>query len=257
MATKMTNKDVITADTVVTATPESGEADLVGPSEPLDPSIFYPSYKTLDDLVDINRLRSLDGYITQRIKLRLGRASDLKFYTGPYTLEGTASGRPGSKMIYLSASERPDSYFDLDRTELWHPTANANEFSLLMDFIKTLPFKATGRMMIMYDTEAHAITPHRDHVNTSVCHEFLWFRTNLRKPFYMLDGETGKRKYVADHTAWFDSVNQYHGSDGVEGLAFSIRVDGKFTDEFRARIPRPSINPASTPSYWVCQEGRS
>jgi len=31
-------------------------------------------------------------------------------------------------------------------------------------------------------------------------------------------------------------------------------VDGKFTDEFRAMIPKPEINPASTPSYWACVE---
>ena len=233
---------------------ESGEVDDLPDDTPVDPSITYPSYKSLDEFVDIERLKSLDGYLKQRLLQRLAADEDLKFYTGPYTIEGATPGRPGSRMIYLSYSELPDSYFDLDRTELWHPTVHANEFSLLMDFIRTLPFESTGRMLIMYDDVARDVPPHRDHIETEICHEFLWFRTNLKKPFFMLNQKTGEKRYVDTYTAWFDSVNQYHGSDGVEGLSFSIRVDGKFTDQFRAGIPRPDFNLASTPSYWACQQ---
>jgi hypothetical protein len=57
--------------------------------------------------------------------------------------------------------------------------------------------------------------------------------------------------HVTSHSAWFDTVNQFHGSDPVDGLTFSIRVDGRFTDEFRAKIPKPPFNAASTPSYWA------
>ena len=116
-------------------------------------------------------------------------------------------------MIYLAYSELPDSYFDFDRTELWHPTNHANEFSLLMEFIKTLPFPATGRMIIIYDNVPRQIPAHRDHLETEICHEFFWFRTNLKKPLYMLNQKTGEKKYVESYSAWFDSVNQFHGSD--------------------------------------------
>jgi hypothetical protein len=68
----------------------------------------------------------------------------------------------------------------------------------------------------------------------------------------MLNPETNEKKYVEGYSAWFDSVNQYHGSDGTDGLSFSIRVDGKFTDEFRNLIPKPEFNPASTPALWAC-----
>jgi hypothetical protein len=183
-------------------------------------------------------LRSLDGYITQRIKRRLNtqQGADLKFYTGPYRLENAAPDRPGSRMIYLSFSEREDSYFDLDNTELWRPTACAEEFAMLMDFIRTLPFQSTGRMLIMYDDAPRNVPAHRDHIETEICHEFIWFRTNLKKPFYMLNQKTNEKKYVEGYTACVDSVNQYHGSDVYDGLTYSIRVDGKFTDEFRAKI---------------------
>lgn len=219
--------------------------------EEFDSRITYPSYKSFDEFIDVERLRSLDGYITQRIRRRLNAQKDYKFYTGPYKLNDSVSDRPGSRMIYLAYSEKPDSYFDLDQTDLWHPTEAANEFALLMNFISTLPFKATGRMLIMYDDAPREVPAHRDHVETDICNEFLWFRTNLKKPFYMLNHETGEKKYVETYSAWFDSVNQFHGSDPCEGLSFSIRVDGIFTDEFREKIPEPEFNLASTPSFWA------
>jgi hypothetical protein len=220
----------------------------------VDSRIAYPCYKSLDEFIDVERLRSLDGYITQRVKRRLEAQSDYKFYTGPYKLNNSIPDRPGTRMIYLAYSEKPDSYFDLDRTDFWHPTEAANEFTLLMDFIHTLPFESTGRMLIMYDSVRREIPAHRDHVETDILHEFIWFRTNLKKPFYMLNHHTGEKKYVEGYSAWFDTVNQFHGSDPYKGLAVSIRVDGVFTEEFRKIIPKPEINLASTPAYWASLE---
>jgi hypothetical protein len=60
---------------------------------------------------------------------------------------------------------------------------------------------------------------------------------------------------VAGYTAWFDTVNQYHGSDAADGLTFSIRVDGRFTREFRGEIPYSSINAAATPTIWAGLRG--
>ena len=218
----------------------------------VDASIAYPCYKSFDEFIDVERLRSLDGYITERVRRRLAAQQDYRFYTGPFRLEEASPDRPGSRMIYLSQSSRPDSYYDLDRTELWQPTEAASEFSELMAFISTLPFKATGRMLIMYDDAPRPVPAHRDHLEVDICHEFVWFRTNLRKPFYVLDHRTGERQYVSSHSAWFDTVNQFHGSDPVEGLTFSVRVDGHFTDDFRRLIPQPRLNPASAPALWAC-----
>src|SRR5215212_6934308 len=68
----------------------------------LDPRVKYPSYKSFDEFIDIDRLRSLDGYIRQRIRQHITLDRDLKFYTGPYTLNEDVAGRPGSRMIYLA-----------------------------------------------------------------------------------------------------------------------------------------------------------
>ncbi len=217
--------------------------------------ITYPSYKSFDEFIDVERLKSLDGYVAERVRRHVEAEQDYQFYTGPFTLERQSPVRPGTRMIYLSQSKLPDSYYDLDRAELWEPTASAEEFSELMSFIRTLPFEATGRMLIMYDHAPRAVTPHRDHDVTEVCHEFVWFRTNLSKPFYMLNHRTGEKRYVTSYSAWFDTVNQFHGSDPCDGLSFSVRVDGRFNEEFRRQIPRPAVNPASAPALWACAQG--
>jgi hypothetical protein len=160
-------------------------------------------------------------------------------------------------MVYLSRSSGPDNYYDLDRTELWEPSEEAAEFAPLMDFIATLPFQATGRMLIMYDDSGRAVSAHKDHDSADLCHEFIWFRTNFAKPFYMLNPETGEKLYVTSHSAWFDTVNQFHGADSNGGLSISIRVDGVFTDEFRSHIPFPETNRASAPALWACEKERA
>ena len=219
--------------------------------DPIDPRISYPSYKPFDEFIDLEALRELDGFIRARLEQRLGAEQDRRFYTGPFVLGGGGPDRPGTRMIYLARSTRPDAYYDLDNPEVWRPTAEADEFAPLMTFIGSLPFSRTARMLIIYDDVARPVTAHRDHDRTGTCHEFVWFRTNLDKPFYMLNPQSGEKRYVESHSAWFDTVNQFHGGDGCDGLSFSIRVDGVFTDEFRRRIPRPRTNPASTPSLWA------
>ena len=216
--------------------------------------VSYPCYKDLDPFIDVERLRSLDGFLTQRIQARLSSARDIAFYTGPFLLDASAPHVPGSRMVYLSKSREPENYYDLDRTDLWEPSEEAAEFAPLMDFIATLPFKATGRMLIMYDDSGRAVSAHKDHDSQELCHEFIWFRTSLAKPFYMLNPETGEKLYVTSHSAWFDTVNQFHGADANGGLSFSIRVDGVFTDEFRSLIPFPEANRAAAPALWACEE---
>jgi len=215
----------------------------------MTPSLPYPSYKNLDPFIDVARLKSLDSYLRERLERRIDCERDLRFYTGPFLLEPSSATLPGSRMVYLSRSASPEEYYNLDRPDLWPLGEDAAEFSELMAFLDSLPLKARGRMLIIYDPDGRAVTAHRDHDSRDLCHEFIWLRTNLDKPFYM-QSEDGERAYVRSHSAWFDTVNQFHGGDATGRLAFSIRVDGVFTDEFRALIPFPEGNRASAATAW-------
>lgn len=218
------------------------------------PTASYPSYMDMDPFIDVARLRALDGYVRERLEKRLQSAKDLAFYTGPFLLDGRDPHLPGSRLVYLAQSEREQDYYDLDNCDVWHPTPDAEEFSELMDFIAELPFEATGRMIIMYDDSGRAVSAHRDHDSIDLCHEFIWFRTNLGKPFYILNSDTGEQLYVRSHSAWFDTVNQFHGADATGGLSFSIRVDGRFHQDLRRHIPFDGANRAAAASRWSALE---
>jgi len=219
----------------------------------MTPALLYPAYVDFDPFIDVARLKALDGYVRERLEQRIVAERDLAFYTGPFTLDTGAPTMPGSRMVCLAASKREESYYDLDRTDLWRPTPEADMFAELMDFIATLPFEATGRMLILYDEIGRPITAHRDHDDREICHEFVWLRTNLNKPFYLLDPGSEEKIYVGGHSAWFDTVNQYHGADGADGLSWSIRVDGRFSAGLRSMIPEVPGNPASRPSIWALE----
>jgi hypothetical protein len=223
----------------------------------VDSRIKYPCYKSLDVFIDVARLRSLDSYLTEKINRHIEKQRE-DYFLNLYRLDAETPYQPGVREIWLSRTRAglPPDYLDLvDKTEAWELTGEAEEFADLMNFIETLPFQLKGRMLIIYDDSEKTVPAHRDHLNTEICNEFFWFRTNLKKPFYMLNHRTNEKKYVESYSAWFDSVNQYHGSDAVKGLSFSVRVDGIFTDEFRKLIPKPDFNAASTPALWACVSG--
>jgi len=215
---------------------------------------MYPSYKSLDEFIDLEALRALDGFLIKQIEHHIAAEHD-DFFLNEHRLDADTPYQPGVREIWLSRTlpGTPYHYLDLDKPELWQRTPEAAEFAPLMEFIDTLPFKATGRILIIYDNGGNAVPAHRDHLDAETCHEFIWFRTNFDKSLYMLDPKNGKRLYVETYSAWFDSVNQFHGGDASEGLSFSIRVDGVFSDDFRSNIPFPPINRSAAPSIWaVC-----
>ena len=220
---------------------------------PVDPRIHYPCYMSFDDVVDVAGLRSLDSYVRERL-VRHVQANDGTYFQNEHTLDVNGPFEPGVREIWLSHNKSgvPYDYLNLDEPQAWEPSPQSNEFALLMDWISALPFKATGRMLLIYDDAGHAVPAHRDHLRPDLCHEFLWLRTNRVKPFFMLNHRTGEKQYVESYSAWFDTVNQFHGTDRHDGLAFSLRIDGIFNDDLRARIPRPAYNLASAPALWAC-----
>jgi len=218
----------------------------------VDSRIQYPSYRSFDALVDLERLKGLDRYVETRIRDH-ERRNMISFFQNAHRLDPSTPYEPGVREIWLSQTKAgvPYDYLDLDKPELWEFADAANEFSELMGFIATLPFKTTGRMLIIYDTSGNAVPAHRDHLDPELCHHFIWFRTSLRKPFYVQGGMGMNKGFVESYTAWFDTVNQFHGADACPGLSFSFRVDGVFTDELDRMIPVPDFNLASRPALWA------
>ena len=59
--------------------------------------------------------------------------------------------------------------------------------------------------------------------------------TNTKKPFYVWDPDTKNKVYLNARAAWWNDQD-WHGGDAIKEQSYAIRIDGKFTEEFRKLI---------------------
>jgi hypothetical protein len=102
-------------------------------------------------------------------------------------------------------------------------------------------------MLIIYDDSGREVPAHRDHDSEDLCHEFIWLRTNFDKPFYMLDPGDAREalRLLPLRLVRHGQPVPRRRCDG--GLSFSIRVDGRFSDDFRRAIPFPAAGRSAAP----------
>ena len=65
--------------------------------------------------------------------------------------------------------------------------------------------------------------------------EFIHLVFNDRKKFFLIDEVTGEKTYLHGYCNWFDHRN-WHGSDIANDSCYSLKIEGKFTEEFREKI---------------------
>lgn len=86
----------------------------------VDARITYPCYKSFDEFIDVERLRSLDGYIIERINRHIKAEMD-SFFLNIHRLDADSPYQPGVREIWLTRT-KPDTPYDsldLDRDDLW------------------------------------------------------------------------------------------------------------------------------------------
>ncbi len=65
--------------------------------------------------------------------------------------------------------------------------------------------------------------------------EFIHFKTDLDRPFYMIDPSTKEKVYINTRVAWWDE-NDWHGGEPINRPTYTLRINGRFSDEFRRKI---------------------
>jgi len=202
----------------------------------------YPYVVSLDPWIDLEAIPTLDALMVDALTAfhaDTERRSPLSVDHEPtrvhrlHLARRKAWARPGP--IGRSI------FHDFANPELWEPRRRRQqEFAPLMEFIDRLPFTHTARILIAYSFEGHGTPLHSDHLDDDLIQEFIWLRTNPTKRFYVCNqsGEVADKRYVESHAAWFDTCGLYqrHASDDVEGLSFSVRIDGVFTPQLRRMI---------------------
>src|SRR5215207_2060850 len=90
---------------------------------------LYPSYKSFDAFVDVARLRGLDEYLRDKIGRRATAGRD-DLFVNAHCLDDEAPYQPGVREVWLKRTlpETPYNYLDINATDLWHQTPEADEF---------------------------------------------------------------------------------------------------------------------------------
>lgn len=65
--------------------------------------------------------------------------------------------------------------------------------------------------------------------------EFIHFKTDLDRPFYMVDPNTNKRVYINTRVAWWNE-RDWHGGESIHRPTYTLRINGRFSDEFKKKI---------------------
>jgi hypothetical protein len=132
-----------------------------------------------------------------------------------------------------------------DRTAPRKLTPEAEYFPNTVNWVENLignVFEDIGRV-IFFHCEADGIPfEHRDldaknGMNQTFPHrnEFIHVRPNTKKAFYLWDPETKNKTYLNTRAAWWNDQD-WHGGERIMEQSYSLRIDGKFTEEFRKTL---------------------
>lgn len=75
--------------------------------------------------------------------------------------------------------------------------------------------------------EKEQYSPHRN--------EFIHIRPNTKKGFYIWDPDTQDKTWLNCNAAWWNDQD-FHGGEQIMEQSYSLRIDGKFTEDFRKKL---------------------
>jgi hypothetical protein len=184
-------------------------------------------YKNLYDLTSVI---SFDKFSWEEIPkgIELSIKTDTRFYGYDYLRQDLG------KDIFLTwPLVRNQSYFTLGEKNLWRDSPNMINFPSLKLWINSINiFKNTGRILIFL-AEPNIFTPSHidedlDKAPKEYQHraEFIWITSPINGKNLIVDGQP------ASYACWFNNYS-VHSSIPQDIMTWSLRIDGKFTDEFK------------------------
>jgi hypothetical protein len=133
-----------------------------------------------------------------------------------------------------------------DRTGQRKLTEEAQYFPETVKWVEQLIsdniFEHIGRVIFFHCEHDGIPFEHRDldaknGINNPGPHrnEFIHVRPNTKKAFYLWDPEHKDKTYLNTRAAWWND-NDWHGGEKIIEQSYSLRIDGKFTEEFRTKL---------------------
>jgi hypothetical protein len=65
--------------------------------------------------------------------------------------------------------------------------------------------------------------------------EFIHIKTDCDRPFYVIHPKTKEKVFINARSAWWDE-RDWHGGYPIQRPSFTVRVNGRFSDEFREKL---------------------
>ena len=133
-----------------------------------------------------------------------------------------------------------------DRTAPRKLTEEAAHFPNVVKWVEDLInkgiFEHIGRV-IFFHCEADGIPfEHRDldakiglDITFPHRNDFIHIRPNTKKAMYLWDPENQNKVYLNTRAAWWNDQD-WHGGERIMEPSYSLRIDGKFTEEFRKQL---------------------
>lgn len=135
-----------------------------------------------------------------------------------------------------------------DRTAARKLTEEAEYFPNVVKWVEQLQgtvFDHIGRVIFFHCEHDGVPFEHRDLDATNgvfgkdhyTAHrnEFIHIRPNTKKAFYLWDPDAKNKIYLNTRAAWWNDQD-FHGGERIMEQSYSLRIDGKFTDEFREKL---------------------
>jgi hypothetical protein len=196
------------------------------------PMETFPWEEVLVGLSKANRKASVFyGHSDNKIQPGL-----TKEQTQWYTAFKSGNSILGLDILLTTAKTWNDAWYRLSDKDHWTATPEIQHFPKLVEWIKeSKVFQNTGRIIFFIqlpfcnspkhvDEDFDRIPePYKQHP------EFLWITQSTNGKELLVNG------VKTDYVTWFNSYTT-HETLPAPGLRWSLRIDGKFTDEFKKRI---------------------
>lgn len=155
-----------------------------------------------------------------------------------------AGGKHANGVALQDCVGWPDGYeFKEDRLHrgnpyFWKDNGNKESLRDLAEFVDMLPFFCSvGKITIIHNEPGVPGMEHVDHKFEDLVSEFVWFRCDRKKQFYVRDTVHSYPWYVDCNVIWFHD-RLTHNISPIDEPCFSVRVDGKFSPWFRDYLLR-------------------
>ena len=222
-----------------------------------------PAFVDLTPFVDAAVLDDLDDYLEARGVAGAGGAD------GAETMIFAAEGRKYGDAVELC--DRDTSAWCMDAfyargpkddfkkcrayrgdPRTWRPNHNARALPGVADRLRRLGLlERMGKTAIILNARNSAGVEHADHALPDLVSEFVWLRPRAStKRFYVRD-DAGAKRFLGPHVraAWFDD-HRRHCIEPVDADGqVSIRVDGRFAPDVRARLVASGAFATNLPGY--------